>query len=102
MLSYTSEQASAKTCQLFEKCSNIKFLTHQECFNANNSCTTDGTTGCIELKSECASYTTKFQCNIRKDGKQTDADGAITKTGKCVFGGDSCRDEICEDLESET
>ncbi|CAD8149880.1 unnamed protein product [Paramecium octaurelia] len=83
---------TANICQS-KVCEDYKYLTHQECYKANNLCTTDGTT-CIQ-QSTCSSY-----------GQSTCYQGT---DGPCIFGlpikgnstEQSCRIKECQDIHHE-
>lgn len=43
---------------MFVKCSDLPFLTHDECQKASSKCTTDTLNGCINLE-QCFNYKQK-------------------------------------------
>ncbi|CAD8200812.1 unnamed protein product [Paramecium pentaurelia] len=91
--------AANKVCTKYVSCNSALFTTHNECFNANPKCTTNGTSSCIELAA-CSTYV-KEACRYNKDGVQLNSSKQITSTGKCQWDEttSACRDQNCSDLK---
>ncbi|CAK66069.1 unnamed protein product (macronuclear) [Paramecium tetraurelia] len=96
----TTESLDSKQniCKLFNKCTDIYYLTHEQCQQASSQCTSDYQNGCISLKS-CFEYK-NGQCHINNMGILKDGKGQILSTGICVWDQmqQQCRDEDCSDL----
>ncbi|CAD8070415.1 unnamed protein product [Paramecium primaurelia] len=91
-----------KVCKPFNSCIQAYYITHSDCQQANNKCTTNGVTGCIAL-GECSSYTSKAGCYINDKGLIISGDLVIS-TGICIWNNNTnkCRDQECSDLTGST
>ncbi|CAD8202267.1 unnamed protein product [Paramecium octaurelia] len=90
--------ADPKICKPFKSCADAFYATHQDCQIANKKCTTDGSTGCIDLGA-CSTYKSQPGCQINDKGSVVQS-GVITSTGVCTWDAttSTCRDQICSDL----
>ncbi|CAD8061871.1 unnamed protein product [Paramecium primaurelia] len=91
---------SLQKCVMFVKCSDLPFLTHDECQKASSKCTTDTLNGCINLE-QCFNYKQKEQCKISSQSQKL-VNNQIIQTGYCAWVNGKCRDQLCEDLIGET
>ncbi|CAD8087778.1 unnamed protein product [Paramecium primaurelia] len=93
-------------CKRFLACYDLPYLSHQECYQTSQKCTTDTLNGCIPLLL-CSSYKYQEQCRISSNGKvikQNSNQKYITQTGICIWDNilNECKDQSCEQLFGET
>ncbi|CAD8203698.1 unnamed protein product [Paramecium pentaurelia] len=95
-------ESQKKVCRTFNKCTDIHYLTHEECQQASSLCTSDYQNGCIQLQ-PCFKYKYE-QCHINHMGIIKDVNGEISSTGICIWDlkTSQCRDEECSDIISTT